>query len=240
MNKPPAFQFYADNFLEGTGDMTPEEVGVYIRLLCHQWSKGGLEPDDQRLQIMAGQCRASALAKAKTKFGIGEDGLLRNARLERERVKQAAYREKQAENGAKRWSGDAKPHAKPPAVALPSLMPNACFPSPSPVSINTNTGVLELQIQDQPKAKPFQPSETQKRLNKFFKRRDSTKWSKIEEAELKSLEPISTEDMVTVERYYTAKHPPTADYRRRDMITLLRNWNGELDRARQFKPSTCY
>jgi hypothetical protein len=99
---------------------------------------------------------------------------------------------------------------------------------------------LELQIQEEPKAKPFQPTETQKRLNKLFKRRDSTKWNKYEEAELKAIGPISNEDMATIERYYLAKHPTNGDYRRRDLKTLLNNWNGELDRSRQFKPSTCF
>lgn len=109
-----------------------------------------------------------------------------------------------------------------------------------PVVTESRMEPLELQIQEEPKAKVFQPTETQRRLNRFFKRRDSTKWSKVEEAELKALEPISGDDLATVERYYLAKHPPQSDYRRRDMITLLRNWNGELDRARQFKPATCY
>ena len=151
MNKPPAFQFYADDFLGGVGDMTCEEVGAYIRLLCHQWNKGGLANDDARLQIMAGHCQASALATAKTKFGMCEDGFIRNARLERERTKQDAYRQKQAENGAKRWGSsakpdakpDAKPHAKPDALAKPSHMPNACSPSPSP-SINTSRSAPDL------------------------------------------------------------------------------------------------
>lgn len=108
--------------------MTAEEVGAYIRLLCHQWNKGGLPNDDSRLSLMAGQCQASAIAHAKTKFRLCDDGQLRNSRLEAERDKQSAYREKQASNGAKRWLGNAKPHA----VAMPSLMPNVCSPSPSP------------------------------------------------------------------------------------------------------------
>jgi uncharacterized protein YdaU (DUF1376 family) len=126
--KPPAFQFYSDDFLGGTGEMTAEEVGAYIRLLCHQWNKGGLPNDDVRLSLMAGQCQASAIAHAKTKFRLCEDGQLRNERLETERDKQASYREKQAVNGAKRWHGNAKPHA----VALPTHMPKGCSPSPSP------------------------------------------------------------------------------------------------------------
>lgn len=122
MKKPPAFQFYADDFLAGTADMTAEEVGVYIRLLCHSWNKDGLE-DNERLALLAGQCQASSLAHAKSKFRL-TDGKLKNPRLEQERQKQAEFREKQAENGKKRWLGNASP--------MPSQMPNACSPSPSP------------------------------------------------------------------------------------------------------------
>jgi len=33
MNKAPAFQFYASDFLVDTAEMTNQEVGAYIRLL---------------------------------------------------------------------------------------------------------------------------------------------------------------------------------------------------------------
>jgi uncharacterized protein YdaU (DUF1376 family) len=123
--KAPAFQFYADDFLAGTADMTAEEVGVYIRLLCHQWSKGGLPNDPERLALMSG---GNAKPHALAKFGMCHDGMLRNARLEQERGKQVAFREKQAKNGQKRWLGNAKPQG----LALPTHVPNACSPSPSP------------------------------------------------------------------------------------------------------------
>lgn len=124
--RPPAFQFYADDFLAGTSDMTTEEVGAYIRLLCHQWNKGGIPNDPERIALMSG---GIAKPHAVAKFRLCEDGMLRNARLERERDKQTKYREKQAVNGAKRWVGNAKPHAKDE--------PNACSPSPSPSPSNT-------------------------------------------------------------------------------------------------------
>jgi len=40
MAKDPAFLFYSSDFLVGVMDMTDEEVGVYIRLLCRQHQKG--------------------------------------------------------------------------------------------------------------------------------------------------------------------------------------------------------
>lgn len=145
--RPPAFQFYPSDFLASTSEMSAEEVGVHIRLLCHQWIRGGLPDDDARLLAMAGQCQASSLAYAKTRFGMCDDGQLRHPRLEAERAKQADYREKQAANGAKRWVGNAKPHA----VATPSLMPNACSPSPSPSppskeEIKSCASVTEAQL----------------------------------------------------------------------------------------------
>jgi Protein of unknown function (DUF1376) len=39
---PPAFQFYASDFIASTADMTCREVGAYIRLLCYQWEHGGI------------------------------------------------------------------------------------------------------------------------------------------------------------------------------------------------------
>lgn len=95
----PAFQFYADDFLAGTSDMTTEEVGAYIRLLCHQWNKGGITADKERLSIMAGECKPSAIAHVMARFVKCEDGLFRNERMEQEREKQRAYREKQSANG---------------------------------------------------------------------------------------------------------------------------------------------
>jgi uncharacterized protein YdaU (DUF1376 family) len=100
MTKAPAFQFYVQDFLLGTADFSAEEVGGYIRLLSHQWDKGGLPNDDKRLLKMTGM-KAKSLPVVKSKFTIDEDGQLRNHRLEMERVKQVEWRMKSAEAGKK-------------------------------------------------------------------------------------------------------------------------------------------
>lgn len=104
--KPPAFQFYAADFLVGTADLTCEQVGAYIRLLCHQWDRGFVPLD---IKVVARICaaRPSRLAPVLSKFDRTEEGY-RNARLESERVKQKEFREKQAVHGRRRW-GNAKP-----------------------------------------------------------------------------------------------------------------------------------
>ncbi len=46
MNKAPAFQFYADDFIGGTITMSHEERGLYVLALCIQWGQGSLAHDD--------------------------------------------------------------------------------------------------------------------------------------------------------------------------------------------------
>lgn len=77
-------------------------------------------------------------------------------------------------------------------------------------------------------------------VHKWFNRRHSTKWSKIEEKSLADLAksykdvPLSElrEDMDILEWYYTVSG---CECLRRDVKTLLNNWTGEIDRAKQFK-----
>ena len=134
---PPAFQLYADDFLAGTSDMTAEEVGVYIRLLCHSWNKNGLENDEKRLGLLAGQCHGIAAAEALQvlgrKFELAPDGKWRNARQEVTRQNLILYREKQAQKAHLRWDRAGRVAGpKTDAVAQPGDMPRECSPSPSP------------------------------------------------------------------------------------------------------------
>lgn len=133
--KPPAFQFYADDFLSGTADMSPEEVGMYMRLLCHQWTKGGIPNDEERLRRMAGAIGSPSLGYVMAKFKKCEDGLLRNDRLERVRAEQDAFRQKQAISGKKgadaRWN-NGKPNGVAMATPMAKRWPDDGSPSPSP------------------------------------------------------------------------------------------------------------
>jgi uncharacterized protein YdaU (DUF1376 family) len=115
-NKSPAFQFYAENFLNGTADMTTSEVGIYIRLLCHQWHKGALPNEDRKLLQMSGGRKVDLIA-AKEKFELCGDGMLRNFRMEKTRLEQIEYRKSKSESGRegakKRWQKDGTPIDSP-------------------------------------------------------------------------------------------------------------------------------
>ena len=79
--KDPAFLFYPESFLVGVMDMTDEEVGQYIKLMCRQHQKGHLP--------------TAVIEKAheavREKFVQDADGRWYNERLELEIQKRAKW-----------------------------------------------------------------------------------------------------------------------------------------------------
>jgi hypothetical protein len=105
MAKDPAFLFYYQDFLVGTDDMTNDEVGAYIRCLCHQASKGSIT-EKHMMKI----CVSSEIfASVHMKFQVDEDGQLYNERLRVEVLKRAAFAESRRNN---RLNSNKKKHMK--------------------------------------------------------------------------------------------------------------------------------
>lgn len=142
MKPSPAFQFYPHDFLVGTADLTAEEVGGYIRLLCYQWAKGSLPNDEKKLSQLSGISDGLSLGNVSVKFRLCEDGFKRNHRLETVRLEQEEYRKKQAENGSKGGNpnfkhGKHNPYYKPKDNPLDNPKINSSSsssPSSSPIS----------------------------------------------------------------------------------------------------------
>lgn len=146
--KTPAFQLYPHEFLGGTGDFTAEETGIYIKLLCYQWIKGGLDPE--RIRYLAGHYEhESSIESVLKKFDTCKDGLLRNARLEKVRAGVERYRLKQKELANRRWD-KSMPRHMPRHVPgdmpenMPRHMPNACSSSSSSEDIDILRGCPEI------------------------------------------------------------------------------------------------
>ena len=105
-----------------------EDVGAYMRLLCYQWGNGAIPSRKELVDRIAG-CMVGPDVMAKFPDG-------KNARLEREREKQADYRMQQSAKGKasaqarfNRGSTVVQPSGEPegqPKVNSPS-------PSPSPI-----------------------------------------------------------------------------------------------------------
>lgn len=95
LKPPPAFQFYPDDFMAGTINMSDEEKGLYITLLSAQWNLGSLPDDDAELALYSrgNSDIKKTLARVRKKFVVCPDGKLRNRRLEQVRQKAEDFRE---------------------------------------------------------------------------------------------------------------------------------------------------
>jgi hypothetical protein len=91
---------------------------------------------------------------------------------------------------------------------------------------------------------PRQPvGEFKQRVGAIFKRRSATLWSSEEIKAFKALE-IEAGDLELVEAYYRSEVGKEGSYTRTSLLTFLRHYPGEVDRARRWKEASlrkhCY
>jgi uncharacterized protein YdaU (DUF1376 family) len=104
--KAPAFQFYPQDYLSSSrvAEMTLEEEGVYIRLLCYCWSCGSIPADPERCAKLAGKgCTVEIATSVQRSFNehpTDSQRLVHN-RLEIERERQQNRRDQASEAGRK-------------------------------------------------------------------------------------------------------------------------------------------
>lgn len=138
--KPPAFQFYPDDFLGGTVTMSNCERGLYISLLCIQWSKGVVSKSD--IDRIATPSFTGDVAIVIGKFKELEQGVFQNERLEKERKKQTEYRDACSSAGksgaSKRWGRHGHPNQTP-------LLKNGS-PSPSPITLSKRESIPPVPV----------------------------------------------------------------------------------------------
>ncbi len=185
--KPPAFQFYADDFIGGTTTMTTTEVGAYIMLLCHQWSAGEIPNDERRLFAITrtnneAHNEAAVRYVVAEKFSICEDGKLRNIRMESVRTINKEFKTKSSNGGkasaAKRcgdseWgkrmaaqrSGNEAAN-EPSNEATSEAVTNSPSPSPSPITLLTESA-MPPSVEKVLKAKKPKPEAPDPRREEF-------------------------------------------------------------------------
>ncbi len=95
MAKDPAFLFYSSDFLIGTSDLTMEERGQYITLLCLQHQKGSLS--ERTISLNLGSVSVHVIEK----FLKDNDGNFFNKRLNEEIEKRSNFVESRRTNGSK-------------------------------------------------------------------------------------------------------------------------------------------
>ncbi len=138
--------WYPDDWLSGTTELSLEEEGAYGRICMLIYSKSQMIPDNDRW--LASMCRVSTrkwrtLRQAlidKGKITVS-DGLIHHERCRKELEKRAKIARKQAESGSKGGRTTAERRAKllehndqDQASAVASLKPARATPSPSPTT----------------------------------------------------------------------------------------------------------
>ena len=88
-------------------------------------------------------------------------------------------------------------------------------------------------VEVSPEPGHWSPSAAQGRVAGWFQRRATTPWGRKEIVAWDKLLPVDDDELDILEKYYCSEPQGGRDYRRRDLLTLLCNWNGELDRARR-------
>jgi uncharacterized phage protein (TIGR02220 family) len=104
MGKDPAFMLYSQDFLVGVSDLTMEERGQYITMLCLQHQKGHLTK--KNIQIAVGNVSEDVM----NKFVQDENEMYYNETLENLIHKREAYSQSRSENGKR----GGRPRKEPP------------------------------------------------------------------------------------------------------------------------------
>ena len=106
MMNDPAVLFYTSDFLTGVIDMTMEERGQYITLLCYQHQRGHIK--EETIRLLVGSCSVNVL----NHFKIDNNGLYYNERMDVEIEKRLNFTTSRRENG-KKGGRPKKPSGKP-------------------------------------------------------------------------------------------------------------------------------
>lgn len=174
MNKSPAFQFYAADFLadENVVAMSLEERGAYITLICFCWREGSIPSDVNRLARLCG-VDGSAMAQLWPSLcpafsqSETEPSRMVHPRLEKERLKQLDRKVERSESGKrgaeKRWTaqqaienkGNAQSKPKPEkAIGSAIAKPMANDSSSSSSSSSTSNKSESTNVDSDKPTKP--------------------------------------------------------------------------------------
>lgn len=114
MANAPAFQFYANDFMDATRLWDANAVGLYMRCMCIQWTHGSI-PADRKLLARAIHCDRDELESCwptvGPKFEDQGDGTLKNSRLEQVRDRQKTVSEGRTKAANARWEAYPKADA---------------------------------------------------------------------------------------------------------------------------------
>lgn len=234
--KMPSFQFYPADWRKDPAvqALDYEARGIWHEMLClmHESEQRGVlllngqpMPEDAlaRLLGLDNQKLTDVLTKL-VKYGVArireEDGAIYNKRMVADE-KLCEIRRNIGKLGGNPLLVNQNPTTPVNQKSTPSS------------SSSSSTSVSLLSLCDEVAMKGWNPSEQQIEVASWFSRRSTTEWSAKELKAWKTVQPINAEDFEAVKWFYTESGCP---YLRKDLQTLLNNWNGEVDRAKNYDP----
>lgn len=123
--KADSMPLFVTHFLTDIAALPNEAVGIYIKLLCHQWASGELPGDNESLARMVSEPLKvfnKIWPKISKKFTENGNGGLYNEKLESVREERDEFKAKVSEGGRlgaqRRWNKDSLPNSQ--AIAKPS------------------------------------------------------------------------------------------------------------------------
>jgi uncharacterized protein YdaU (DUF1376 family) len=135
---PPSFDLYPDDLVAGTMHLHPICMGMYMRLLCFQWSHGSIPSDRRQLMQITGAMAEELdehLPTVLSKFEKDDSGAYKNPRLEAERAKKMQVSRRRSDAAQSRWNGSAANQSGTPidtnadanedAIAYPNVDANS-------------------------------------------------------------------------------------------------------------------
>jgi|GWRWMinimDraft_5_1066013.scaffolds.fasta_scaffold02566_5 uncharacterized protein YdaU (DUF1376 family) len=225
MAKDPAFLFYSSDFISGVQDLTMEERGQYITLLCLQHQKGHLT--EKMIRLCCGNATADVLAK----FRQDENGLFFNERLETEREKRKAHGEKQRARAIDGWKKRKNNNCDIDATAS-----TTAYATAMPLEdVNENENINEVIVEDANEKKTMR--------KKFVKPQEHEVCNYMGELSVQGSNFLSEEKVLNFARvfidHYEANGWIAGKVPMKDWRSSVRNWmRREWDKVKNQKQNT--
>ena len=225
MAKDPAFLFYSSDFISGVQDLTMEERGQYITLLCLQHQKGHLT--EKMIRLCCGNATADVLAK----FRQDENGLFFNERLETEREKRKAHGEKQRARAIDGWKKRKNNNCDIDATAS-----TTAYATAMPLEdVNENENINEVIVEDANEKKTMR--------KKFVKPQEHEVCNYMGELSAQGNNFLSEETVLNFARvfidHYEANGWIAGKVPMKDWRSSVRNWmRREGDKVKNQKQNT--
>lgn len=224
------YQFHPADYMLSTAHLDLEHDLAYRRLLDHYYSTE--EPISLETQLVSRRLRLGydvVIEVLKEFFQETENGWIQD-RCQREIAAYQAKAEVAKRNGSLGGRPKKTQRVSRGNPAGTGSKPNHKLTKNHKPGTNNQ---FTLEGEDDAGANSWNPTPEQIEVASWFSRRATTEWSAKELKAWKAVQPINAEDFEAVKWFYTESGCP---YLRKDLQTLLNNWNGEVDRAKNYDP----